>query len=187
MKLSKKSWLFITGGVLAITLASLGAICSQQIRQQNQLNEELALTEMKLKRIQLEQLPHQQGELEMRLSQATSQFEAAKAIFSQTRAGGSVAASSILFNVAEAYNVEITEISSSGPSSYELEGVPCSMLTLTANVRGELTDIVSFITELNSYLSTSTVQSVEISVPETTDGEKTTANIRLVVYTYQGS
>ena len=185
MKLSKTSWLLITIGVLVITFASLGAVRAQQIHRQNQLNEELTLTELKLKGVQLEQLSQQQEELETRLNEATSQFEAVKAILSQPR--GSVATSGILFDVAEACGVEVTDISSSGLSSDELEGVPCSVLILTASVEGDVLDLVSFITELNAYLSTGVVQSVSINVPETTSNEKSTANIRLVVYMYQGS
>ena len=177
MKLSKTSWLFLAIGGFIISFASLGAVYFQQVHQQNQLNEELTLAEMKLNGFQ-------QEALEMRLSQTLSQLETARATFSQPI--GSIATSGILFDVAEAYGVEVTEISSSGLTSAKLEGIPCSVLTLTVRVEGDVPALVSFITKLNSYFRTGVVQSVAISIPEMTSGQESSANIRLVVYTYQG-
>ena len=56
MKLSKTSWLILTVGVFVITFASLGAVSYQQVHQQDRLNEELAVAEMRLKGGKLEQL-----------------------------------------------------------------------------------------------------------------------------------
>jgi len=184
IKLSKTSWLLITIGFFVITFASLGVIRSQQVHQHNQLSEELASAQLKLKGVRLEQLSYQQGELEKGLSQTISQFEAARAMLSQPIE--SIATSSILFDIAEAYGVEVTEISSSGPASDDLEGIPCSVLSLIARVEGEVPDLVSFITKLNGDLATGVVKSVVISIPEMTGEEKASVNIRLVIYTYQG-
>ncbi len=109
MKISKTSWLLIAIGVFIIAMVGLGAVRYQQINQQNQLNGELALAEMKLNEFQLEQLSDRQGELEEQLSQTISQLEAAKAMLSQPN--GSIVTSGILFDIAEAYGVEVTEIS----------------------------------------------------------------------------
>jgi len=184
LKLSKTSWLLLAIGAFIIILAGLGAFRFQQVRQQNQLNEELVLAQLKLKAVQLEQLAQRQGELERHLSQTTSQFQAARTTLSQPV--GSIGASSTLFDIAEACGAEVTEISSSGRTSEELEGIPCSVLTLTARVEGDVPNLVSFITELNSYLRNGVVKSVEISIPEMTSEEKSSANIQLVVYSYQG-
>ena len=184
MKLSKTSWLLLTIGIFTMTLASLGAVRYQQVNQQNQLNEQLTLSEAKLVGFQLEQLSSQKGELEKQLSQATSQLETSKAMLSQSI--GSVATSGILFDTAEAYGVEVIELSSAGLVSEELEGVPCSVLSLTAVVEGDISDLIDFITELNDDFTTGVVQSVEISIPETIGGEESSANIHLVIYTYQG-
>jgi len=40
MKLSKTGWLIIIIGVFVIILAGLGTVRSQQVREQDQLNEE---------------------------------------------------------------------------------------------------------------------------------------------------
>jgi len=184
LKLTKTSWVLLAIGVFVITFASLGVFRFQQVRQQNQLDEEFALAQLNLKQVRLEQLSSRQAELEKQLSQATLQFEAVKAILS--RPIGSITISDILFDIAEVNSVEVTKISSSGLASEELEGVPCLALRLTTRVEGELPDLVSFITMLNGDLATGVVKSVEISIPETTSEGKPSANIQLVIYTYEG-
>jgi len=184
LKLSKTSWLLLAIGAFIIPLASLGAVHFQQVHQQNQLNEELALVQLNLKAVQLEQLAQRHEELERHLSQTISQFQAARTILSQPV--GSIGASSILFDIAEACGAEVIEISSPGLTSAKLEGIPCSVLSLSARVKGDVSDLVSFLTKLNDKLTTGIVKSVEIGIPETTSEEKTSANIQLAIYTYQG-
>ena len=184
MKLSKITWLVIAIGIFVIALIALGMVRFQQVDQQNQLNEELALTQSNLERIPLEQLSSQQAELEKQLSQTESQFEAVKPILSQPM--GSIAASSILFDIAKAYGLEVTKITSSSPATESLEGVNCSVISLTAKVEGDVPKLISFVTKLNSHFTTGVVRSVTITIPKTTNGEKPSANIELTVYTYQG-
>lgn len=184
MRLTKTSWWILTIGVFIIAFAGLGVVCYHQVQQQNQLNEELTLAQLELKELELEQLSAQQTELEGQLNQATSQFEAIKAVFSQPIK--SVAASSILFDIAEAYDLEITQMTSPGPASDTLEGITCSVISLTATVEGDVPNLVGFVTKLNGQLPTGVVQSITITVPETASGEKASANIQLVIYTYQG-
>lgn len=184
MKLSKTTWLILTSGVFIIAFASLGTVHYQQVHQQNQMNEELTLAQLRLNGFQLERLPHQK-ELEKRLSQTISQRDNAKAILSQSN--GSIATSETLFATAAAYGVEVTEISSSGLASDVLEGITCSILPLTVRVEGDVSNLIGFITKLNSKLTTGIVKSVEISIPETTSEEKSSANIQTVIYTYQGN
>ena len=184
MKLSKTGWLVIIIGVFVIILVGLGVVRSQQVHQQNELKERLALAQSRLQGIQLEQLSHRQEELEQELSQTDSQSATAKTILSQPI--GSIAISDILFNIAEASSVNITEINSPGLASGELAGVTCSVLPLTARVEGELADLVSYITRLNRDLATGIVNSIEIKIPETTGENKPSASIHLVIYAYQG-
>jgi len=183
LKLSKTSWLLLTAGIFIITFASLGAVRYQQANQQNQLNEQLTLAEAKLNEFQIEQLSYQKGELEKQLSQANAQLRTAKDTLSQPT--GSIATSGTLFDTAKAYGVEVTELSSSGLVSEELEGVPCSVLSLAVRVEGDVSDLIGFIAELNNDFMSGVVQSVEISIPETISEEEPSANIQLVIYTYQ--
>ena len=184
MKLSKTSWLFIGIGIFIIVLVGLGIVRSKQVSQLDELNEELALAQSRLKAIQLEGLSHRQQELEQRLSQSTSQPETAKARLSQPMGG--IAISDTLFDIADANSVNITELSSSGLASEELGGVICTVRPVSARIEGDLTNLASFITELNDDLKTGVIKSVDVTVPDVTDGQQPTANIQLAFYTYQG-
>ena len=177
MKLSRKTLLIITAGVLIIALAGVGVVYSQQVDEQTQLNEQLASAQSRLRGIQLEQLSAKQTELEKQVSQATAQLEAVKAPFSELE--GSTTAISTFLKVAEANGLEVTEIKSPGPAEDKLEELACWVVPLTAKVKGDTPNLVSFLLELNSSLMTGVIKSV-------TTGENATAEIELVVYTYRG-
>jgi len=186
LKLSKTSLVLLVIGILVIAFGSLGAIRAYQINQHIRLSEELASAQLQLKKFQLDKLTYRQSELEQQLGQALSQFEAAEATLSQSV--GSIATSSILFDIAAANGVEVTEVGSPGSASDSLGGVTCSVLTLTATVEGDVPNLIGFITQLNDDLKAGFVKSVDISIPEenSEEGEKPSANIQLLVYTYQG-
>jgi len=182
-KLSKKSWLLISVGVFTILFAGLWTVHSQKANEQKQLEDKLNTAELKLGEFQTEQLFQRQNELEEQLKQTLSQSEDAREILSQPI--GSLAINSVMFNIAETCNVEVIEIGSPGLASEDLDGLACNVLPFAATVEGDVTDLVSFITELNNDLENGIINSVEISVPETT-GEKASANFQMVVYAYQG-
>ena len=182
MKLSKKTWLVTAIGIFVVTFIGLGTVRYQQVHEQNQLNEQLALAQSR--GIQLEQFSSRQAELGRQLSQAKSQFEAVKAILSQPV--GSITASSSLFDIAQAHGVEVTKMTSSGPVTESLEGVTCSVISLTAKVEGDVPNLVSFVVKLNSHFATGVVRSIKITIPDTNSEQKASADIQLAVYTHQG-
>ena len=182
-KLSKKGWLLISVGVFTILFAGLWTVHSQQANEHKQLADKLNTADLKLDGFQTEQLFQRRNELEEQLKQTLLQSEAAREILSQPIE--SLAISSVMFNIAETCNVEIIEIGSPGPAGEELGGLACNVLPLTATVEGDVTDLVSFITKLNDGLENGIINSVEISIPETTE-EKASANFQMVVYAYQG-
>lgn len=184
MKLSKTSLLVISAGFLIIMMAGLGVVYFQKVDERNQFSEQLALAQSGVSGMQIELLSSQQTDLEGQLSQAISQFEAVKVILSQPIS--SVTVWSILFDVAKAHDLEITEITSSGLTSDSLEGITYSVLSLTVKIEGDVPNLVNFVTQLNSYFTTGVVKSVVITVPETTNGESASANIEVIIYTYRG-
>ena len=184
MKLSKTSWLILTVGIIIIVFASLGNIRLQQIHERNQLDEELSLAEWRLNEFQLEQLSSKQEELEKQLGQTISELETAKAVLSQPIGG--IAANDILLSIAEACSVKVIEISSSGRTNGDLEGVTCLVLPLTARVEGDVSSLISFIIRLNGDFMSGVVKSVDISVSNNHGDERSSANIQLLIYTYQG-
>ncbi len=184
MKLRKRPLLITIVGIFVIALISLGMLRSQQVSEQNQLNEQLTLTQSRSSEIKLGQLSSRQVELEGQLRQATSQFETVKTVLSQPV--GSITATSTLFDIARANGLEVIGVTSPGLTSDSLEGITCSVLSLTVKVEGNVPNLVSFITGLNSYFTTGVVKSITITIPEKTSEEKASADIQLVVFTYQG-
>ena len=183
MKLGKTVWLILAIGISVIAFASLGTARSGQVSEQRQLEEAFSLAKLGLKSLQLEELSSQQKELEKQLDGATSQLETAKAMLSQSNE--SIFVSDMLFKIAEVYEVEITQISSSGLAGGDLEGIECLILPLAVRVEGDIPDLISFITALNQDFVTGIVESVNIGIPEVDSEEKASANIKLVIYAYQ--
>jgi hypothetical protein len=177
MKISKKTWIIVAVGVFIITSASLGSFYIKQIGQRNQLNEELIIAETRLNKFQLEVL-------ETQLSNTVSKLETASDTLSKPIE--SIATTRTLYDAAKDSHVEVTDINSSELTSTKLEGISCSAVTLTMNVEGYLYDIVGFVTNLSDYLKTAVVQSIAINIPEITDDKDPSADIRLVIYNYQG-
>lgn len=185
MKLSKKSWVFISIGLFLIGLVGLWTAYSQQSGLEKQLKEELTLVNSKLNSIQLEQLANKPGELEQQLDKTLAQSETARQTLSQPM--NSIIISDILFSTAEANSVNITAISSSAANRVTLEGVPCLALPVTASVEGELNQLVDFVTELNGGYPNTEVNTFNVQIPYPADNTTLSASIQMVIYAYEGS
>ena len=185
MKISKTSSLLLAIGIPVILLGSLGTVRSQQVQEQTGLYQELTLARQRLEKFQLEQLSFEKEELEKRLEQNISQLEAASAILHTPT--GSISASDILFDIADACNVEVDAVTSSGlVGGGNLEGVACSTLTLTVKATGDIPELLDFIAKLNDDLTTGLVKSVQIRIPATISLYKPSANIQVVIYNCGG-
>ncbi len=185
MKLSKKSWVFISIGLFLIGLVGLWTVYSQQSGVEKQLKEELTLLNSKLSSIELEQLAKKPGELEQQLDKTLAQSETARETLSQPM--NSIIVSDMLFSTAEANSVNITAISSSVANQVTLEGVPCLALPVTASVEGELNRLVDFVTELNGDYPITEVNSFDVQIPYPADNTTLSASIQMVVYVYEES
>ena len=184
LKLGKTSWLVLTVGILVIAFVGIGAARMQKVKEQYRLYEEFTVAEKRLTNLDLDPLYSQHEELESRLSQATSKLETAKSKLS--RPTGSIAASGALLGIADASGVELIDISSSGLAGGALEGLKCSVLPLTAMVEGDAAAIIDFVMMVNSDFAAGVVKSVDISVSGNVTGGKSTANIQMIIYSYQG-
>ncbi|MFC2035968.1 hypothetical protein ACFLUJ_07620 [Chloroflexota bacterium] len=184
MKIIKKVWLIIAIGICIIVGISLGVVYFQQMGEQNELDEQLTLLQIRLSGVQLEQISSQQAELEEQLIQASSQLETDRVMLSQSV--GSVTVTSVLFDLAKAYDVKVTKVTSPGPITENLEGITYSVIPLTAEVTGGVSNLVSFVTSINSYFATGIVKSVTINVLGTTISDNTTANVELAFYAHEG-
>ena len=184
MKLGKTSLLLLAVGIVIITFTSLGVTRAQQLQEQDKVNEELSLVTWRLNTLQVAQLRSQYEDLENQLSQTTLRFEAVRAALA--RPIGSIDASDTLFSIANSCGVELNEIISLGQLSSELEGIPCSVLALSVSIEGGVPNLISFVDMVNGNFVTGTVESVQIHIPDNTAEQRSTARIKLIIYTCQG-
>lgn len=184
IKLSKTSWLILAAGVFIVILAGLGLTRSQQLDEQNQLDEALALSTSRLNMLEVSQLKLEEAELQQRLDETMVEFEEVKDRLRQTVV--SVDVTDELFRIAEYSDVKIMSMMSSAQSNGNLGPISCLTTSIRANIMGSASDLIDFILNLNSGYTTGIVQSVNISIPEETS-DNSTAAITLSIYSYEGS
>ncbi|MFC1873897.1 hypothetical protein ACFLYX_01195 [Chloroflexota bacterium] len=183
MILSKTGWITIITGVFVIAIVSLAVIRFQQIQQQKQLDEQLTHTQANLGKIQVTDLSSNKTALETQLDEVTSQLEMLQGMFSNTIESSAVTRA--LFNIAEAYSLEVTEMTSSVPPEENFQGVDFSQILLTAHVEGDASNIVDFITDLNNHFSAGVIKTVNITITENLGVEKAAVDVNMTIYTYE--
>ncbi len=184
MKLSKRTGLVVAAVVLVIVLFGVGRAYFQQVGEQKQVKEQLALAQSRLSGVQLEELSSKKTELEKQLSRTTLELETAKATLPQSLEDLDV--STTLFDLAKAYSVEVTGITFSSTANETLEGVIWSVTSLTIRLEGDAPNLVGLITKLNSRFATGVIKAIAITIPQMNSEERASADIRLAIYTYQG-
>lgn len=185
IKLSKTSWLILAAGVFIVILAGLGLTRSQQLSEQTQLDEALAITMSRLDKLEVTQLELEDAELQQRLDETKSEFAEVKDRLRKTVV--SVDVTDELFRIAEYSHVEIMSMITSAQSDGKLGTVSCLTTSINANVRGSTADLIDFVINLNSGYTTGIVKTVNISIPEDTESANSTAAISMSVYSYEGS
>lgn len=213
MKLSRIAWLILVIGVFVIASGSLYWLYLQEGPKQEELNEQLSVVQATLPKLAAERadLESTLTELENKLAQATSQLKTAKAVFPDSVE--SIEVDELLFEIANNWGLEITSLTASEPSDkmvkvetemedIEVEDVTYAVTSFTADVKGEVTDILSFIQAIVNHqdLNTATVEIVAMVIPEPVseiekrelseeeieEREKPSATITLVIYSYKG-
>ena len=181
MKLNKKILLCLAIGILTIVGVSLGMVQYQQVQEENQLKQELYLSQLQLKKSKdvSQQLSSQQEDLENRVTQAKSQLTTAKAGLVQLIE--TIEVSDTLFDIAENCGVEIIQITSSAPTDMELEGVACSALRSSVQVEGDVTSLIDFVLKWTETFRTGVVVSVRISPPGVKGAEEEQAEEEEIV------
>lgn len=184
MKLTRTSWIFILVGIVVIVFVGLGVAFAQQSKERRSLDAELRGVEVRLKEVGVEQLISQEAALKQGLSQASAGFDSAKSKFSNSTS--SIAVSDTVFAAATANGVTVLDYSSSAPTTGKIETVNALTLPVTARVEGSVTALINFIDRLNHEFPTGLIKSVDVNMPEG-GGEKASAELRLVIYSYQGN
>ncbi len=184
MKISKKTLIYLGIGVYVIVTAAVGFIMFEKMDEEDAVSEELTSIQTNLDKLNPARLDDRKLELENQLSQVSSQTDTLKNMMSQEIAN--VAASTIVFDIADTTGVDIVWLSSPSASPQVLENVPCTVVSLEATVDGSVSDLVDFITRLNNYLATGVIKSVDMNIPETSSNTSPTVSISLLIYNYQG-
>ena len=187
LSLSKTSWILLAIGTFAILFASLGMTYSEQSEQQSQLDQQLEVAQKVLDKYSSEQFSLQLKELESRLAQAESQLRTVKTDLCPSIE--TIEVSDMLFELAQTCNVEIIEIRSVPPGTEELNGTTYYVLPLMVELEGELSNLLSFISKWTEKHHTGLVELVKINIPqeqELEEPEKPSAEVKLVIYRYQG-
>jgi len=181
MKLSRRSWFTIALGFYIMVAASLSFVYFQHVQEREQLRDDLITARSRLSSVNIESVTHRQNVFEENLNQAYEQYEADREKFVQSIE--SITVSNLLYSMARANSVNITEMRTVDAASEELEGVSCLALNIDAEVKGYDADLVAFITQLNNDLTTAIVKSVNIDIPPPGNAGIPSAAINLVIYT----
>ncbi len=184
-KVSKTSWLILSAGIFIVVLACLGVARSGQIKEKDNMSEELSLSSTRLDNIELTGLQVQSAELQEQLKESREQLDGAKDKLRQSAI--SVDVTDKLYEIGKYYGVSITVMGTTSTQEGSFQGVTCSMISLNAEVTGSLSDIIDFITGLNNNFATGFIRSAQIGVADEAGGNTSSAGINMVVYSYEGS
>jgi len=185
LRSKKTRWpVVIVGVVLAAILGSLGTVQARQSAERSRLDAELAVAEESLRSAQLVQTGAEQSERKERLSTVSADLEDARAQLSEQT--DSIIANEVLFNIARLCGVTLTEITVSPVTEEDLEQVPCSLLPVSVKATGNMAALVNFIMTLNTTVTNGVVRSARATAPDSTTSEPPSAQVRLVIYSYQG-
>jgi len=201
IKLSKTGWLILSAGVFVVILAGLGVTRSQQMREQNRMNEELSLSETRLDKLDITDMRRQLEDLDQKVQEGESQLDDARERLHQTIV--SVDVTDEFFKIAEYSGVTVMSLSTSAIASNELEGIGLQTIALSAQVEGDFEKIIDFVINLNNGYATGYVESAQINIPipevAPAEGEEagedeivapveesTSVAIQMLVYSYEG-
>lgn len=179
INLSKTSWIILSVGVFIVVLAGLGVTYSQQLKSSSEANEKLEVTEMRLRQFNIEELQSQKAILQEQRDDLTSQHDVGKTMLVQQVA--SIDVTDKCYEIAAESNVVIVDIGTTDVKTETFYNLPCEMISVNVVVRGELSDMVDFIINLNEGFSTGYIVTVQ-----TVMGDTPYTSVQLVVYTYEG-
>jgi len=186
LKLSKVSWLILSTGVFLLILLGLGVTHSQQSEEQTRLTDELTTIEMRLNNVKVSQLQQQHEELQAQVQDSENQLNTVKNRLQQLI--DSVDVTDKFFVIADNCDVEIITISTTAISEdMLLDTIDCISISVTASVTGTVDNLINFILSLNSGFATGYVMSSQISIPEESSDNTSTAGINMIIYSYEGN
>jgi len=183
MKISKKVLRYLGIGIYAIALVVSGYLLFGKLGEQSKVDDELTLAKANLERTDTNRLSNQISDLEDQLAQISSESDTLREMMSEEKS--QVVASTITFEVAGKNYIDVIDLNSKNSYPELLANLPCIVVPLEAIVEGNVEDIVTFVTQLNTTITTGVIKSVNLNIPEGDTGVKPTATISLLIYNYQ--
>ena len=180
INLSKTSWIILSVGVFIVVLAGLGVTYSQQIKEKNKLQDELAVTDMRLEKFNIEELQQQETQLEAAMNTEVAKLESA--VLEINRIIESIDVTDNCYLLASQSGVEVIDIGTTEIESAEIGELGLFQIAIRVGVSGPLPNIVDYITELNDNFSTGHVVTVDMNF----DKELPYATIQFIIYSYEG-
>jgi hypothetical protein len=184
IKISKTSWLIMAAGVFVLVLAGLGVTRSGQVKEQNSLTIDLAMSKTRLDKTDTSQLQVQDKELRQQLADYTPRLDMIKKLLRQPIS--SVAVTDKLFAIAANNSVNVTLMGTTAIARDNYGGIEFSVISVSAAAEGTLDNIIGFIESLNNEFATGYVQSCRFKVAGDNDAGLSNASIDLLVYSYEG-
>lgn len=186
IKLSKASWLILAAGVFVVVLAGLGVTMSQQMQEQDQLEEELGISLISLEKLDDTELRQRLDELQQMVDEEQLQLDEARERLDKTVV--SVDVTDQFFSIADYCGVKVMSMSTSPIQDEDYEGIGLSMTALNSVAEGELEDIIQFVISLNNDFTTGLISTFQIDIPEESDNTTTpSVNVQMYVYSCEGT
>ena len=188
MKISKTAWLILGIGFFVIAAAVLVWLFFGQSSDIEQLEENLTVNQVLLTKLtsDREAMNSQISQLENQLDEAEVAYNKSKANFPQVVI--SIEYDEELFLIADDCDLEVMSLTASEPSENEAEEITFDNTVFELEVRGMVSDILSFIDNMvaSAYFNSATVELVSMEVPEPQEGGQPLAAIKIIVYSYEG-
>jgi len=204
MKLSRTAWLILGIGIFVLAFGSLFVGYSRLSGEQGEVEDELSSAQELLPQLvsQKEYWASQLSQLESQLTQATSALNESKARF--PKEVESIEYDEELVLLAHDCDLEIASLTASEPRDKEVGEITYTVTLFEVEVRAAgsppdlltksyidnaIANILVFINTIatGEYFNAANIELVNIEAPEAdTEGEKPSAIITLMVYSYQG-
>ena len=182
MRLNKNVMILLGAAVFLIILVFQAVTYFQGTSEFKKVNGELEQTQSKINLLQVDDLSQKKSDMKEELTQLEQQLKKAEKAFAEPFT--STKATKLILDVSDKVSLDVMAISSSAPQPETVDGVTYSAVSVTADVVGELDDIINLVAGINELLPIGIVRSVNIDVPPPPSANATTAVINIVGYTH---
>lgn len=179
INLSKTSWIILSVGVFIVVLAGLGVTYSQQLKASSEAKDELALTEIRLDKFDIEEMERQEQELKDILEDSSTQYDTG--LIKLQESIESIDVTSKCYAIALVSGVDIIDIGTTDTQPGFFMDLTCEKIVVKVAVRGDLEDMITFVLNVNESFKTGYIDSIQAVI-----GDENKTTIQMVVYSYKG-